>query len=106
MIETIKENLKFRPGDCAYVKQDVMNDRSSMSINGKKVREILLQNVYIISSVQVELFGPDSMVVHYVIKQPTRQFTNNGEHRIACRDYELCSEAEASAILQLKSSST
>ena len=99
--EAIKNLFKFQVGAQIYIKQDVINDRTSMNTNGRDVAKILLQHASVVVSAQLELLDTESYVLAYIVRPRNRGFDNPSAYATA-REHELCGEAEAVAILKLK----
>lgn len=86
---------KFNIGDWCYLRQSVTRDRGHMSINGREVERILLQDKYLITEVIMHQTSNGDWEVYYQFN------TALIDKPIRAREMECIDAVEASAILQI-----
>ena len=99
----VKKLFRFYVGTQVYVKEEIINSRSTMIVNGKDVAKILLQHASIIVTAQLEVLDEESYIISYVLRPRNSRFESQNAY-VVVREHELCNEEEATAILRLKDS--
>lgn len=107
LIDEVKNLFRFEIGQQVYIKQDIINDFSRMSINGTDIDKILLQKALIIHGMIIEIEDAESYMIRYLVRPDMfRQIAEkvSGNVFLSLKDFELCSREEAIVILRLKDS--
>lgn len=89
-------------GDLVWIKQKIINSKSSMIVNGKDIDKIDLQDAYIITECHINMYDRESYDVSYILRRDEMWSMIEGSPFVRARTHELCNRAEAVAILKLK----
>ena len=97
--EFLDKIFKYKIGQNLYLKQEIVNDRSRMSVNGEKVDEWDLQRA--IYPIGRRLFeeGPGSYTLQYIVR---KSITLDNAEMGVYFEHELIPQSEAVAIIRMK----